>query len=72
MGKLYLNINEIDAMELKPNDQVKCTYSRVEGRTGQIFTVSKGNPSKKALDNGFRSRPNLSFLASYGDQFQKL
>jgi len=69
---MFLNINEIDAMELKPGDQVICTHSRVKGRTGTIYTIKKGAATVAGMKINSVDRKYLSFLCSYGDQFQKV
>lgn len=71
-GMIHLNINCIDAMKLEEGDKVECTYSMVENRIGQIFTITKGNVTKKESDKGYSTTRELSFFSSYGDKFIKL
>lgn len=68
----FLNINEIDAMELKPTDEVICLHSRVKGRTGTIYKIIAKNMTKSNIADNKVTRKYLSFLCSYGDKFQKV
>lgn len=69
---IHIKMNYIDAFKLKEGDRVKCTYSRIEGRTGKVFTVAKQNVSKKKREEGYAPLWWLSHCDSYGDVFEKL
>jgi len=72
---IHISYNDIDAMELKKGDRVRCVLSTVQGREGTIFTVSgKQSVSRKERENGKNIVPRawLSHCSSYGDRFEKL
>lgn len=72
MNKVFLKINSFDALEKKPGDVVRCTYSTIENRAGKLYIVGSRkkctHPDADKIDAVLATW--LSHCSVYGDKFE--